>query len=102
MVCGSSKLKRPGELTGTGGYLQQNPSSTISCEPFFYGREGHRKLIRATSAGMITEQILEANAYERMFLRKRPEWLATQESRSEALCLVSDGLERLGRQAGML
>ncbi|MBT5911254.1 MAG: Gfo/Idh/MocA family oxidoreductase [Rhodospirillaceae bacterium] len=74
----------------------------VSCEPFFYGREGHRKLISATSAGMLTEQIHETNAYERMFLRKRFEWLATQESRSESLCLVSDGLERLGRQAGML
>ncbi len=74
----------------------------VSCEPFFYGREGHRKLISATSAGMSTDQIHEINAYERMFLRKRLEWLATQESRSAALCLVSDCLERLGRQAGML
>jgi len=74
----------------------------VSCEPFFYGREGHRKLIRTTSAGMVTEQIYETNAYERMFLRKRPEWLETQKSRSEALYSVSAGLERLGRQAGML
>ena len=82
--------------------LEFDDDREISCEPFFYGREGHRKLIRATSAGMITEQILEANAYERMFLRKRPEWLATQETRWDALGLVSDSLERLGRQAGML
>ncbi|MDB9904186.1 Gfo/Idh/MocA family oxidoreductase [Oceanospirillaceae bacterium] len=74
----------------------------ISCEPFFYGRKGHRKLIRATNAGMITEQILEANGYERMFLRKRQEWLAIQETRWDALGLVSDSLDRLGRQAGML
>ena len=74
----------------------------ISCEPFFYGRKGHRKLIRVTSAGMITEQILEANGYECMFLRKRPQWLATQEFRWDALGSVSESLERLGRQAGML
>jgi hypothetical protein len=74
----------------------------VSCEPFFYGREGHRKLIRTTSAGILTEKIHETNAYERMFLRKRSEWLATQESRCDALSLVSDSLERLGRQAGML
>ena len=73
----------------------------VSCEPFFYGREGHRKLIRATSAGMLTEKIHETNAYERMFLRRRLDWITTQIGRLDALELVSESLERLGRQAGL-
>jgi hypothetical protein len=47
----------------------------ISCEPFFYGIGGHRTLIRSTKIGELTEQILERNAYELMFLRRCPEWL---------------------------
>jgi len=74
----------------------------INCEPFFYGREGHRALIRSTKAGASLNQIFERNTYELMFLRKRPEWIATQKSRLDALDLVSESLERLGRQAGLL
>jgi hypothetical protein len=74
----------------------------IFCEPFFYGRDGHRALTRSTKTEEITEQIPEANAYELMFLRKRSEWLATQKERLDALGLVSESLERLGRQAGLL
>lgn len=71
----------------------------VSCEPFFYGREGYRKLIRETRAGILTEQIYDTNGYERMFLRKRSEWVATQESRCDVLSLVTASIERLGRQA---
>ena len=82
--------------------LEFDDDQQVSCEPFFYGRRGHRNLIRATSAGILTEKIHETNSYERMFRRKRSEWrLATQESRSASLCSVSESL-KLGRQAGML
>ena len=74
----------------------------LSCEPFFYGREGYRKLISETNSGILTEKIYENNAFELMFLRKRSEWIASQQSRCNALCMVSSSLERLGRQAGML
>ena len=82
--------------------LEFDDGRQVSCEPFFYGREGYRKLIRVNSTGMLTEQIHETNGYERMFLRKRSQWVATQESRCDALGLVSSSLEKLGRQAGML
>lgn len=82
--------------------LEFEDGRKISCEPFFYGRDGHRALIRSTKTGELTEQILESNAYELMFLRRRPEWLATQKNRLDSLGLVSESLERLGRQAGLL
>jgi hypothetical protein len=81
--------------------LEFDDGRKVSCEPFFYGREGYRKLTRANSTGMVTEQIHETNGYERMFLRKRSEWVANQESRCDALGKVSSSLENLGRQAGM-
>jgi len=82
--------------------LEFDGDREISCEPFFYGREGHRALIKVTKAGESVESSLEHNAYELMFLRKRSEWFATQKSRLDALDLVSESLERLGRQAGLL
>ena len=82
--------------------LQFNDDRKISCEPFFYGREGHRTLIKVTKAGKLVESIFEENAYERMFKRKRQEWILTQESRWDALNLVSESLEQLGKQAGLL
>ena len=72
------------------------------CHPFFYGRDGHRELIKLTKTGELTEQILERNAYELMFLRRRSEWLGTQKNRLHTLGLVSESIERLGRQAGLL
>jgi hypothetical protein len=36
-----------------------------------------------------------------MFLRSRSEWIATQKDRLGALELVSESLERLGKQAGL-
>ena len=74
----------------------------ISCEPFFYGREGDRAVIEVSKAGKLVEPMCEHNAYELMFLRKRPEWVATQQSRLNSLGLVSQSIERLGRQAGLL
>jgi hypothetical protein len=73
----------------------------VSCEPFFYGREGYRKLTKVTRSKTLIDKVHETNAYERMFIRKRSEWLLTQRSRCDALCLVSDSLEKLARQAGM-
>ena len=81
--------------------LEFDDGRQVSCEPFFYGREGYRKLTRANSTGILTEQIHETNGYESMFLRKRSEWVATQESRYDALGKVSHSLETLGRQAGI-
>ena len=73
----------------------------VSCEPFFYGREGYRKFRRVTNSRNLIDKVYETNAYERMFARKRSEWLLTQQNRCDALCLVSDSLERLAMQAGM-
>ena len=81
--------------------VEFNDDREISCEPFFYGRNGYRKLIRATRSGERVEHILETNAYERMFLRRRLDWITTQKGRLDALELVSESLERLGRQAGL-
>ena len=64
--------------------------------------KGHRALIKLTKAGELVEPIFEHNAYELMFLRKRSEWIVTQKSRLDALDLVSESLERFGRQAGLL
>ena len=82
--------------------LEFDGNREISCEPFFYGREGYRVLVKVTKAGESVESIFEYNAYERMFLKKRSEWIATQKSRFDALNLVSESLERLGREAGLL
>lgn len=79
--------------------LEFDGDRKISCEPFFYGREGHRALIKVTKAGELVESIFENNAYELMFLRNRSEWIETQKGRLDALDLVSESLERLGRQA---
>lgn len=72
------------------------------CHPFFYGRDGHRELTKLTKTGELREQILERNAYEVMFLRRRSEWLSTQKKRLHTLGLVSGSIERLGRQAELL
>ena len=82
--------------------LEYDNGQQVSCDPFFYGREGYRNFKTTTSIGMFSEKIYEINAYEDMFRRKRIEWLANQKSRFNALCLVSDSLEKLGRQAGMI
>jgi hypothetical protein len=82
--------------------LQFDDDREISCEPFFYGREGHRALIKVTKAGKLVESIFEENAYELMFKRKRSEWILTQKSRLDVLGLVSESLNQLGRQAGLL
>jgi hypothetical protein len=82
--------------------LQFDGDREISCEPFFYGREGHRALIKVTKAGKLVESIFEENAYKLMFKRKRSEWMLTQKSRLDVLDLVSESLEQLGRQAGLL
>lgn len=82
--------------------LEFDGDRKLSCEPFFYGREGYRSLIKVTKAGESVESIFACNTYELMFLRKRPEWIATQKSRADALDLVSESIEKLGRQAGLL
>ena len=82
--------------------LEFDGDREIRCEPFFYGREGHRELIKVNNSGELVRSIFEHNAYELMFLRKRPEWIATQKSRLDALDLVSAAIERLGREAGLL
>ncbi|MDA7809133.1 Gfo/Idh/MocA family oxidoreductase [bacterium] len=93
---------------GCNGYYQNrvkiefDDDREISCEPFFYGREGNRTLIKKTKRFEVVETVSEYNAYELMFLRKRPEWIATQKRRLEALKVVSTSLERLGKQAGLL
>lgn len=81
--------------------LEFDDGRQLSCEPFFYGREGYRKITKSSSTGMLIEQIYETNAYECMFLRKRSEWITIQKSRCDALGIVSSSLEKLGRQAGM-
>lgn len=71
----------------------------ICCEPFFYARDGYRKITKLNGERVVEEQIYETNSYELMFKRKRPEWHSEQKSRFNTLNLVSSAIERLGRQA---
>lgn len=107
-ITGSSKQANIQIMLGQGEKYINNLKLTfknnddISCEPFFFGRAGYRTITRSNKNGKHVGRILESNSYERMFLRRRTEWLVDQKNRLDTLKLVSDALERIGRQASLL
>ena len=81
--------------------IRYHNNNEICCEPIFYARKGNRNLSKLIGSKVIQDQIYESNSYELMFSKKRSEWLVTQKERLHSLDLVSEILERLGRQAGL-
>ncbi len=73
----------------------------IFCEPFFYGRSGYRKLVEIKGKLKDENKILEKNSYELMFSKSRDELINTQEDRFNRMYIVTENLERLGKQAGL-
>jgi len=76
-------------------------NNEIFCEPFFYGRSGYRKLVEIKGKLKDENEILEQNSYELMFSKSRCELINTQEDRFNKMYIVTETLERLGKQAGL-
>ena len=81
--------------------IQFKNKHEILCEPFFYGRSGYRKLIKIEGKSKDENLIFEKDAYESMFSKDRSVWIKTQKDRLSQMHMVTEGLVRFGKQAGL-
>ena len=72
----------------------------ITCEPFFYGRDGERKFIESKNDLIKEEIVYEKNAYELMFSRSRSDWMKIQKNKLDKLKYVTETMIGLGEQVG--
>lgn len=76
-----------------------NNNDFINCEPFFYGRDGLRKLNKTLNNITQEHEIYEDNSFEILFNRRRSEWIYSQKKRMIALGNATKILENIGMQA---
>ena len=58
-----------------------NNQDFIDISPFYYGRNHENTKIKSSSGVIYIDKIIEKNAYEKMFLKRRIELMSTQENR---------------------
>ena len=69
--------------------------TTIEVSPFYYGRPG-KKIINITSPQkIIKKELIDSNAYQKMFAKTKDEWLRDESRRFSEMLRVTDLIERI-------
>lgn len=69
--------------------------TTIEVSPFYYGRPGKKHINISTPQKLINKELIDGNAYEKMFAKTKDEWFSDESKRFSEMLRVTDLIERI-------
>ena len=75
--------------------VEFNNKTKIKVSPFYYGRPGKKIINISYPQKIIEKELIEINAYEKMFAKTRDKWLKDESKRFSIMLRVTDLIERI-------